>query len=1169
MFSQLRISLPTDALPTAKRSKSQISCISGTATTVTIAEVAKRHTAPVLLVVASLAAATQLYEELESFPELQVALFPDWETLPYDTFSPDQNTISQRLATLYNLQRLKRGLLIVPLTTLMQRLCPPSFIAGSALLLKNGQNLAPEELRQQLVQAGYRNVEQVNAQGEFAVRGSILDLFPMGSDSPYRLDFFDQQIDSIRTFDVDSQRSSPGTIQEVNLLPAREFAINSQSIELFRQHWRERFAVRREEEHLYQQVSHGTFPPGVEYWQPLFFTEPLVTLLDYLPNESLVLLLGADLEAAAQRFWGEIEQRFQSLQHDTMRPLLPPEELWLRVDQLFSMLKERHRLTIYHSTPEKGDASGEESSRRKEIPFLPLPNLQLQREAKNPLAPLKEFLQGFSGRVLFAVESQGRREVLSELLRRISITPKMVNQLAEISLPGHYIMVSAWQHGFLFPGKVLSGELALICESDLLGARPHSQRQQRRQTVNLENVVRHLEELRIGQAVTHLEHGIGRYGGLTTLEAGGIKGEYLIVRYEGESKLYVPVASLHLISRYSGGPEESAPLHKLGGDSWRRARQKALEKATDVAAELLDIYAQREAKLGFAYKLDQEEYRLFCQAFPFEETPDQATAINAVIADMTRANAMDRLICGDVGFGKTEVALRAAFIAVTNHKQVLLLVPTTLLAEQHGETFRDRFANLPVRVEILSRFRSRKEQQGVIEQLEKGAIDILIGTHKLLQGGLPLARLGLLIIDEEHRFGVQQKEKIKALRSEIDILTLTATPIPRTLNMAMSGMRDLSIIATPPTRRLAVKTFVRQQDPALIREALLREILRGGQVYYLHNEVKTIEQAAEKVRAILPEGRIAVAHGQMAERDLERVMNDFYHQRFEVLVCSTIIETGIDIPTANTIIIERADRFGLAQLHQLRGRVGRSHHQAYAYLLTPNTKLLTTEAQKRLEAITTLGDLGIGFALASHDLEIRGAGELLGADQSGQIAAIGFGLYQEMLHQAVAALKRGDQPSLSSIVSQQPEIELRVAALLPESYIGNVNLRLSFYKQISGSQRAEELEEIKGELSDRFGPLPSEVLQLLHIARMRQLAQQLAIRRIDGNSSGGHLEFMPQTTVDPSRLYQLLQSSSGQLKMAGATKLQWRAAEATPQWRLEFLEKLLITLSGQKEAVTT
>ncbi|WP_080184029.1 transcription-repair coupling factor, partial [Salmonella enterica] len=931
----------------------------------------------------------------------------------------------------------------------------------------------------------------------------------------------------------------------INLLPAHEFPTDKAAIELFRSQWRDTFEVKRDAEHIYQQVSKGTLPAGIEYWQPLFFSEPLPPLFSYFPANTLVVNTGS-LETSAERFQADTLARFENRGVDPMRPLLPPEALWLRVDELFSELKRWPCLQL------KTDHLPEKAANTN-LGFQKLPDLAIQAQQKAPLDALRKFLESFSGPVIFSVESEGRREALGELLARIKIAPKRILRLDEAQDAGRYLMIGAAEHGFIDTQR----NLALICESDLLGERVARRRLDSRRTINPDTLIRNLAELHVGQPVVHLEHGVGRYAGMTTLEAGGIKGEYLMLTYANDAKLYVPVSSLHLISRYAGGAEESAPLHKLGGDAWSRARQKAAEKVRDVAAELLDIYAQRAAKEGFAFKHDREQYQLFCDSFPFETTPDQAQAINAVLSDMCQPLAMDRLVCGDVGFGKTEVAMRAAFLAVENHKQVAVLVPTTLLAQQHYDNFRDRFANWPVRIEMLSRFRSAKEQTQILAEAAEGKIDILIGTHKLLQSDVKLRDLGLLIVDEEHRFGVRHKERIKAMRADVDILTLTATPIPRTLNMAMSGMRDLSIIATPPARRLAVKTFVREYDSLVVREAILREILRGGQVYYLYNDVENIQKAAERLAELVPEARIAIGHGQMRERELERVMNDFHHQRFNVLVCTTIIETGIDIPTANTIIIERADHFGLAQLHQLRGRVGRSHHQAYAWLLTPHPKAMTTDAQKRLEAIASLEDLGAGFALATHDLEIRGAGELLGEEQSGSMETIGFSLYMELLENAVDALKAGREPSLEDLTSQQTEVELRMPSLLPDDFIPDVNTRLSFYKRIASAKNENELEEIKVELIDRFGLLPDPARNLLDIARLRQQAQKLGIRKLEGNEKGGTIEFAEKNHVDPAWLIGLLQKQPQHFRLDGPTRLKFIQDLSERKTRIDWVRQFM------------
>ncbi|END3404350.1 transcription-repair coupling factor [Klebsiella pneumoniae] len=1142
MPEQYRYSLPVKA-----GDQRQLGELTGAACATLVAEMAERHNGPVVLVAPDMQNALRLNDEIRQFTDSMVMGLADWETLPYDSFSPHQDIISSRLATLYQLPTMQRGVLIVPVSTLMQRVCPHSFLHGHALVMKKGQRLSRDALRDQLEGAGYRHVDQVMEHGEYATRGALLDLFPMGSDQPYRLDFFDDEIDSLRLFDVDSQR----TLEEVaaiNLLPAHEFPTDQTAIELFRSQWRDRFEVKRDAEHIYQQVSKGTLPAGIEYWQPLFFSEPLPPLFSYFPASTLIVNTG-DLEASAERFQNEARARFENRGVDPMRPLLPPELLWLRSDELFSELKKWPRVQL--KTERLADKAANTN-----LGYQTLPDLAVQAQNKAPLDNLRRFLESFTGPVIFSVESEGRREALSEMLARIKVAPKHVLRLEEATGNGRYLMIGAAEHaehGFIDSQR----GLALICESDLLGERVARRRQDSRRTINPDTLIRNLAELHIGQPVVHLEHGVGRYAGMTTLEAGGITGEYLMLTYANDAKLYVPVSSLHLISRYAGGAEENAPLHKLGGDAWTRARQKAAEKVRDVAAELLDIYAQRAAKAGFAFKHDREQYQLFCDGFPFETTPDQAQAINAVLSDMCQPLAMDRLVCGDVGFGKTEVAMRAAFLAVENHKQVAVLVPTTLLAQQHYDNFRDRFANWPVRIEMLSRFRSAKEQAQILEQAAEGKIDILIGTHKLLQSEVKLRDLGLLIVDEEHRFGVRHKERIKAMRADVDILTLTATPIPRTLNMAMSGMRDLSIIATPPARRLAVKTFVREYDALVVREAILRETLRGGQVYYLFNDVENIQKAADKLAELVPEARIAIGHGQMRERELERVMNDFHHQRFNVLVCTTIIETGIDIPTANTIIIERADHFGLAQLHQLRGRVGRSHHQAYAWLLTPHPKAMTTDAQKRLEAIASLEDLGAGFALATHDLEIRGAGELLGEDQSGQMETIGFSLYMELLENAVDALKAGREPSLEDLTSQQTEVELRMPSLLPDDFIPDVNTRLSFYKRIASAKNEQDLEEIKVELIDRFGRLPDAARNLLDIARLRQQAQKLGIRKLESNEKGGVIEFNEKNNVNPVWLIGLLQKQPQHFRLDGPTRLKFMQDLEERKTRMDWVRQFM------------
>ncbi|MGC9492097.1 transcription-repair coupling factor, partial [Vibrio genomosp. F10] len=1113
--------------PSGAGDKKFIGNLKGSSLSLAIAELADTHKNHTLLAVADPQTALKLQQEIEQFTDQEVALFPDWETLPYDNFSPHQEIISDRIARLYQLPSLTSGITIVPISTLLQKQSPREFLLQHTLMVKTGDLFSLEKLRIQLEQSGYRHVDQVFGPGEYASRGSILDLFPMGSKDPYRIDFFDDEIDTIRTFDPENQRSIED-IQEIRLLPAHEFPTSESAIEDFRIRWRQRFDARREPESVYMQVTKGTWPSGIEYWQPLFF-DHTESLFDYITPGSQLIVVG-DIEPAIDAFLTDVEHRYEQRKIDPLRPLLPPGDLWLKKDELFRFFKQLPQTLL--SIKDIPDKSG-----RSNLAVESLPDLSVQHKNKEPLAALRQFSETFQGKIIFSVESEGRREALLELLQGIKLRPIEEDSFSNAikSSSKFTLVLGASEYGFVDTAS----NIAFICESDLLGDRVIQRRRKDRKTTNSDSVIRNLAELKTGQPVVHIDHGIGRYIGLQTLEAGGMITEYVTLEYQNDAKLYVPVASLNLIGRYSGGAEESAPLHKLGGEAWQKARKRAAEKVRDVAAELLDVYAKRELKPGYKFVLDRGQYATFKSGFPFEETDDQATAINAVMSDMCQAKAMDRLVCGDVGFGKTEVAMRAAFVSTDNGKQVAVLVPTTLLAQQHFENFRDRFANLPIRVEVLSRFKSAKEQKAIMQDVTDGKVDILVGTHKLLSSDLKFNDLGLLIVDEEHRFGVRQKEKVKAMRADVDILTLTATPIPRTLNMAMSGMRDLSIIATPPARRLAIKTFVRENDDGVVREAILREIMRGGQVYFLHNQVDTIDKVAENLAKLVPEARITTAHGQMRERELEKVMNDFYHQRFNLLVCTTIIETGIDVPTANTIIMDRADNLGLAQLHQLRGRVGRSHHQAYAYLLTPHPKAMSKDAIKRLDAIASLEDLGAGFTLATHDLEIRGAGELLGDEQSGQIQSVGFNLYMEMLEQAVEALKEGKEPSLEELLRDQTEVEMRLPALLPDDYIPDVNTRLSMYKQIASVSNVDELAELKVELIDRFGTLPDATKNLLSIAELKLDAAAIKVKKIEAHEKGGYIEFYPDADINPMFLVKLLQAQPQKFAMEGPTKLKF------------------------------
>jgi transcription-repair coupling factor (superfamily II helicase) len=1153
----------------------------GSSSTIAIYQAAKQAEKPILLITHDTPSAIRLEQELFSINrdnDLSICLFPDWETLPYDTFSPHQDIISQRLATLYQLSRMKKGIVIVPVSTLIQKLAPKQYLESNSLLINKGDKKDLHQLRQELEASGYRYVDQVMEHGEFSARGAILDLYPMGSNTPFRLDFFDDEIDEIRLFDPENQRSSD-KIPTIELLPAHEFPTDQPGINLFRQQYRELFTGPINKESIYHQVSDGIMPAGIEYYLPLFF-EQTNTLCDYLSESALVIISG-DIDKAIEQYWLDVDYRYEDRRYDPTRPLLEPKKLFLNKDELYVALKPFDRISIPQMasnilTNEGGseeplsEISDDNKLSKGVIHYdvNELPNLTVNHQLKQPFDLLNVFIADKTTphKILFVAESQGRRESVLELLKRNHMVPQQFNDIETFinSDDKIGITVNALSAGFIFQSKgaSLKNAIALVTESELLGDRVRqARRRKKQQDTQADAIFKNLAELSIGQPVVHIEHGIGRYLGLQTIENGGITTEFLTLSYAGESKLYVPVASLHLISRYSGTDAEHAPLHKLGNDTWTKAKRKAAEKVKDVAAELLDIYAKRANNKGYQFSRNKSDYTAFADSFGFEETHDQEQAINAVVSDMLSDKTMDRLVCGDVGFGKTEVAMRAAFVAVNDSKQVAILVPTTLLAQQHYENFKDRFANWPISVEVLSRFKTTKQQNEVIAQVESGHIDILIGTHKLLQNSIKYHDLGLLIIDEEHRFGVKQKEKIKKLRSNVDILTLTATPIPRTLNMAMGGMRDLSIIATPPAKRLAVKTFVRQRDDALIRESILREILRGGQVYFLHNNVDTIEKTAADIQNLLPEAKIITAHGQMRERDLERIMSDFYHQRYNVLVCTTIIETGIDVPSANTIIMDRADRLGLAQLHQLRGRVGRSHHQAYAYLLTPHEKVMTKDAKKRLDAIASLEDLGAGFTLATHDLEIRGAGELLGEDQSGSMSQVGFSLYMEMLDQAVSALKEGKQLSLDQMTAQQTEVELRVAALLPDDYIFDVSLRLSLYKRIASAKTKNELDEIQVELIDRFGLLPQAAKNLVHIAKLKLKAQKIGISRIEAGPTGGSIKFSNNTKVDPMFIIGLIQSQPSVFKMDGASKLKFIRATEDAKSRFMMITSILGDLS--------
>ena len=1125
--------------------------LSGSALTLSVGEAVKQHPQLVVLVTPDTPTALKLEHELHALlPREQVMVFPDWETLPYDHFSPHQDIVSTRLSTLSRLRDSHQGVLIVPVSTLMLRSSPKQFIYGNAIVYRVGDTLNIDKLRKQLDDAGYINTQQVMAHGEYAVRGSVVDLFAMGQNAPVRFDLFDDEIDSMSHFDVDTQRSSE-QIKAINLLPAHEFGTTDADIERFRIQYREAFGASAEQDSVYMQVSKGALPPGIEYYLPLFF-EQLDTLFDYLPEQAVFMHMG-DIQHGAERFLADVHSRYTSRKVDPLRPLLEPQRLYLPLEELNSRFKQYPRIEL-------SQASLPLRAGHFNLGTEPLPEVRIDHAKQPPFGAFLDYAlaeKQNKGRIVLSVESDGRREALLTLLKPsgLKITPCDNLDAALASDADISLIVAPFEQSVVLNQN---GRVSLITEQELLGIRVSQRRRRKhKHQVSSDALIRNLAELEEGQPIVHLDHGVGRYIGLETLDAAGVATEFVTIMYANDAKLYVPVAALHMLSRYSGGEEASAPLHKLGSDAWEKAKKRAAEKVRDVAAELLDIYAKRQAKPGYQFALDEAGYRQFSDNFVFEETEDQQNAITAVLEDMRSKNAMDRLVCGDVGFGKTEVAMRAAYVAVADGKQVAVLVPTTLLAQQHFENFRDRFADFPVTVDILSRFKSTKEQNATLTKIKEGQVDIVIGTHKLLQENIEFADLGLLVVDEEHRFGVRQKEKIKALRADVDILTLTATPIPRTLNMAMSGMRDLSIIATPPAKRLAVKTFVRQRDDEMIREAILREIKRGGQVYFLHNNVETIERTAEDIRAIVPEATVAVAHGQMRERELESLMSDFYHQRFNVVVCTTIIETGIDIPSANTIIMDRADRLGLAQLHQLRGRVGRSHHQAYAYLLTPPPKAMSKDAQKRLEAIASLEDLGAGFTLATHDLEIRGAGELLGDEQSGQIQTIGFSMYMEMLEQAVEALKNGQEPTLDKLLKSHTEVDLKLPALLPNDYIGDVNLRLGLYKRIASAGDTETLDELKVELIDRFGLLPDATKNLFSLQELKQRAGAIGITKVEANPKGGYFEFSQQTKVSPGFIIGLIQADPKHYRMEGANRLRFMISEANAKERLKLITAMI------------
>ena len=1098
--------------------------------------------------------AQRLMQELAFFaPDLRCALFPDWETLPYDTFSPHQDLISERLATLWRIQQRSKDsgadVVIVPATTALYRLAPPSFLAGYTFEFKVKQKLDEAKLKAQLTLAGYSHVTQVVSPGEYAVRGGLIDLFPMGSLVPFRVDLFDDEIDSIRTFDPDSQRSLY-PVPEVRLLPGREFPMDDDARARFRSRWRELLDGDPTKSRIYKDIGNGVATAGIEYYLPLFFEET-ATVFDYLGSGATVVLHG-DLEPAFQRFWQDTKDRYRLVKDAPDRPALPPESLFLSAEQFYARANDYAQLAFKSGSPHPSPLPAGEGTNSDLLPrppgegrgegsayseFQQLEKLAVVRGAEDPLTLLKSHIKNTPQRVLILAESDGRRESLLDFLRASGVSPPAFDSLEDFQTSPEKlgIATAALNVGFSW----LEGDIDFITETELFAAGMAVRRRNKRQekVSDVEALIKDLSELNVGDPVVHSAHGIGRYKGLINMDLGQGPSEFLHLQYAEDATLYVPVSQLQQISRYTGVSADEAPLHRLGGAAWDKAKRKAAEQIRDSAAELLNIYARRAAREGHAFRYSPNDYETFANDFGFDETADQSAAIHAVIQDMISPRPMDRLVCGDVGFGKTEVALRAAFIAITGGKQVALLAPTTLLAEQHFQTLSDRFAKWPVKVAEMSRFRSAKEITAAIKGIADGTIDIVVGTHKLLSKDINFQRLGLLIIDEEHRFGVRHKEAMKAMRAEVDVLTLTATPIPRTLGMALEGLRDLSVIATAPQRRLAIKTFVRSESNGVIREAVLRELKRGGQVYFLHNEVETIQNRREKLEALLPEARIAVAHGQMHERELERVMKDFIAQRYNLLLCSTIIETGIDVPTANTIVMARADKFGLAQLHQLRGRVGRSHHQAYAYLMVPDVETLTKHAGQRLEAIQQMEELGSGFYLAMHDLEIRGTGEVLGENQSGNMMEIGFQLYNEMLGEAVRCLKSGIEPDLLNPLTVTTDINLHAPALLPDDYCGDVHLRLSFYKKLATAKNTDQIDALLEEIVDRFGKLPPQGQTLIDVHRLRVIAKPYGVVKVDAAPGVINITFKKNPPIDSMAIMHLIQKNR-HIKLAGNEKLR-------------------------------
>ncbi|HEV2271814.1 MAG TPA: transcription-repair coupling factor [Steroidobacteraceae bacterium] len=1087
---------------------------------------------------------------------LPLLAFPDWEVLPYDLFSPHPDIISERLRTLFELPQTRHGCLIVAADTLMQRLPPKQYVQSRAFELTRGQALALEPFRQRLTDAGYASVSQVTSPGEFAVRGSLFDVFPMGGAAPLRIDLFDEEIEAIRRFDPESQRSLDA-LESVRLLPAREMPLDAEAVKEFRRRFRTRFEGDPNRTLIYRSVSEGLAPAGIEFYLPLFF-EQTATLLDYLPANA-VIVHDAALPAALAKSWSGIATRYEDRRHDIERPVLAPAELFVEPRELEARLDGFSSITLEAF---KADTTlGNVAAEVRNFPTAEPRDLRVDARAESPLAALDGFLAEFDGRVLIAADSPGRREVLHDLLRGHGHAFDAVQGWEAFSdgSTGLALIVAADLGGL----TLTEPRIAIISEAQLFGARARQERRRKRAAVDPEAILRDLQDLNPGAPVVHEEYGVGRYVGLQSMEVAGQPGEFLVLEYLDGDRVYVPVHALHLVTRYTGAAPEGAPLHKLGTDQWAKARKRAADQIRDVAAELLDLYARRKAQKGLKLTLNESEYQAFADAFPFEETEDQAESIRKVLTDLQSERPMDRIVCGDVGFGKTEVAMRAAFVATQAGKQVAVLAPTTLLVQQHVANFRDRFADWPVRIEGLSRFGNAKETQATVEGIERGSVDIVVATHRLLHTHARFKDLGLLIVDEEHRFGVRDKERLQALRANVHVLTLTATPIPRTLNMALGGLRDLSLITTPPAERLAIKTFVVEWHGPTLREAVLRELRRGGQIYFVHNEIRTIDKIAAEVQGLVPEASVRVGHGQMRERELEQLMVDFYHRRFDLLLCTTIIESGIDVPTANTIVINRADHMGLAQLHQLRGRVGRSHHRAYAYLVAPPRRALAGDAAKRLEAIESMEELGAGFVLATHDLEIRGAGELLGEQQSGQMTEIGLAMYLDLLEHAVKALKEGREPVLDKPLAAATEVELRLPAFLPEAFIGDVHVRLGLYKRVAAAESAEALDDLTAEVHDRFGALPAPAQSLIRIAKLKLTARALGIRRLDLGPQGGSVTFEERNAIEPASVVRMMQQAPREYRLEGPLRLRITRAMPTEEARFDFGASLMKRLAAR------